>query len=386
AYVTMATNDVYAVGALVLAETLRQTNTQQDLVIMITNDVSEELQALLKASFNDVQAVSAIDSGDYEHLSLLQRSELGVTFTKIQAWRLVEYRKCVFMDADTLVLQNVDDLFSRDPFAAAPDAGWPDCFNSGIFLYQPSFEMYGDLLQFALKIGSFDGGDQGLLNLFFSDWATKDIKYHLPFTYNLAWHSYYSYKPALKKFGDEIKIVHYLGKPKPWDHEWNETTQRVICQPFQVTQNMELLQLWWDIFMSAVQPKLPRTSDLKLNRLTDLRVRSLASHTEFYLRERQRQYNWERNEIDYMGNDRFENIQKKLDEVLEGYAKKKDTNDDDDGNDNDTKENVDGADDNDGVGSGGMKDILSDVNDILAHGRLQHGGGSSWDLLLLLLF
>jgi len=43
------------------------------------------------------------------------------------------------------------------------------------------------------------GGDQGLLNLFYSDWATKDIKKHLPFLYNVIAQSFYSYLPAFKQ-------------------------------------------------------------------------------------------------------------------------------------------------------------------------------------------
>lgn len=63
------------------------------------------------------------------------RSDLGITFTKIHCWRLVQFRKCVFLDADTMALRNVDDLFERDELSAAPDPGWPDCFNSGVFVF-----------------------------------------------------------------------------------------------------------------------------------------------------------------------------------------------------------------------------------------------------------
>jgi hypothetical protein len=42
------------------------------------------------------------------------------------------------------------------------------------------------------------GGDQGLLNLYFSDWATKDISRHLPFLYNMVSTATYSYLPAYK--------------------------------------------------------------------------------------------------------------------------------------------------------------------------------------------
>ena len=55
------------------------------------------------------------------------------------------------------VLQNVDDLFDREEFSAAPDVGWPDIFNSGVFVFCPSEETYQGLLQCAVGQGSFDG-------------------------------------------------------------------------------------------------------------------------------------------------------------------------------------------------------------------------------------
>jgi hypothetical protein len=36
-----------------------------------------------------------MDSNDDHHLRLLARPELGVTFTKIAAWLLTDYEKCV---------------------------------------------------------------------------------------------------------------------------------------------------------------------------------------------------------------------------------------------------------------------------------------------------
>ena len=98
-----------------------------------------------------------LDSGDAENLALLTRPELGVTFSKLHAWRLTQYSKCVFLDADALVLQNVDELFDREELSAAPDIGWPDCFNSGVFVFEPSLETFRNLLDLARQGGSFDG-------------------------------------------------------------------------------------------------------------------------------------------------------------------------------------------------------------------------------------
>ena len=61
---------------------------------------------------------------------------------KIHCWTLTDYSKCVFLDADTLLLQNSDELFEREEFSAAPDAGWPDCFNSGVFVFRPNLNTF----------------------------------------------------------------------------------------------------------------------------------------------------------------------------------------------------------------------------------------------------
>ncbi len=44
AYVTLATTDNYAVGALTLAQSLRAVNTNRTLAIMVTKDLSESMR------------------------------------------------------------------------------------------------------------------------------------------------------------------------------------------------------------------------------------------------------------------------------------------------------------------------------------------------------
>ena len=48
----------------------------------------------------------------------------------------------MFLDADTLVIKNSDELFEKEEFSAAPDAGWPDCFNSGVFVFRPNINTF----------------------------------------------------------------------------------------------------------------------------------------------------------------------------------------------------------------------------------------------------
>lgn len=165
AYVTLVTSDSYVVGALVLSHSLRKRGCQHDIVCIVTPEtVSTAAVSVLHSHFDRVVPVGLLRSKDYDNLELLGRRELDVTFTKLHAWNpdVLPYTRAVFMDADTLVMRNVDELFEYvdDPdvvFAASPDVGWPDCFNSGVFVFKPDTDLFKALLQFASERGSFDG-------------------------------------------------------------------------------------------------------------------------------------------------------------------------------------------------------------------------------------
>ncbi|XP_030602504.1 glycogenin-2 [Archocentrus centrarchus] len=248
AFVTLATTDSYCMGATVVARSLRRHGTTRHIVVMITPNISEQSRLALKNEFDDVIVVDVMDSEDSLHLSLLGRPELGITFTKIHCWTLTQYSKCVFLDADTLVLCNVDELFERDELSAAPDPGWPDCFNSGVFVFRPSLHTHTRLLDHARRHGSFDGGDQGLLNSFFSGWSVEDISKHLPFIYNLSVSSVYSYLPAFQQFGHGAKIIHFLGGDKPWKSQGNSSGSHTMEQ---------FVSLWWKEYLIHTTPSAP---------------------------------------------------------------------------------------------------------------------------------
>ncbi|XP_031301880.2 glycogenin-2 isoform X4 [Camelus dromedarius] len=260
AFVTLATNDMYCQGALVLGQSLRNHRTTRKLVVLITPQVSRLLRVILSRLFDEVIEVDLTDSADYIHLAFLKRPELGVTLTKLHCWTLTHYSKCVFLDADTLVLSNVDELFARTELSAAPDPGWPDCFNSGVFVFRPSLETHGLLLQHAADHGSFDGADQGLLNSFFSSWSTADIHKHLPFIYNLSSNTAYTYSPAFKQFGSSAKVVHFLGSAKPWNYKYNPQTGSVLDQGSgSVSQHQtSFLNLWWRVYHRSILPLYER--------------------------------------------------------------------------------------------------------------------------------
>lgn len=189
--------------------------------------------------YDYVIPVERIATPHFGNLHLLGRYELRFAFTKIALWQQTQFDKIVYVDADVVALRAPDELFDLDvPFAAAPDVGWPDCFNSGLMVLKPSESEYLGLRKFASQGTSFDGADQGLLNEYFENrpW------HRLSFTYNCTPSATYQYEPAYRKYGSSISMVHFIGKDKPWI----QGRQELQSNPSGVYK--ELLGKWWAVY------------------------------------------------------------------------------------------------------------------------------------------
>jgi len=322
AFVTLATNDGYALGALVLGQSIRKAGTKKVLAIMITDQVSDLLRRNLEATFDNVITVNLLDSKDEVNLKLMERPELGITFTKFNCWRLTQYTKCVFLDADCVVLRSIDDLFDREELSAAPDAGWPDIFNSGVFVFKPSQETYDKLMKFTTEQQSFDGGDQGLLNKFFSDWSTADISRHIPFTYNVTSNTFYSYLPAVKQFRNEIRLVHFAGTLKPWQLTYDPNSHQL--SGYYQSYEKEFLMLWWTVMYDTVWPHLSATNQEAMSPYNPFEQRqggpinygSLTSAHTTRAGSTAHRRDLEQGVVYPTGRDAYENIQRHMDEQI----------------------------------------------------------------------
>ena len=158
AYVTMLCNgDGYVTGATVLGKSLEASRSNVPRVAMVTADISAAARSRLAAQGWEVRDVEPIANPAADALLVFPR--FGAVFTKLRAWELTDFDRIVLLDADTLVLQNVDDLFERPGFAAAPDFFLPDRFNSGVMVIPPSKETFDRMVAALSSAPSYDGGD-----------------------------------------------------------------------------------------------------------------------------------------------------------------------------------------------------------------------------------
>jgi alpha-N-acetylglucosamine transferase len=217
AYVsTLCNGDAYAPGVEVLGKSLEATGTAVPRIVMVTPDIDRGCRASLERQGWQTRDVEPI--GNPTAATELLFPRFAAVFTKLRAWELTEFERVVLLDADTLVLQNVDDLFERRSFAAGPDFFLPDHFNSGVMVLEPSSDTFQRMTQALALYGSYDGGDQGFLNTFFPDWYAMPAEHRLPVGYNMA-HFIYQFlrgHQSLKaKLERDVKILHYMVQ-KPW--------------------------------------------------------------------------------------------------------------------------------------------------------------------------
>lgn len=166
-----------------------------------------------------------------------QVPEWRTCFTKLRVWEQDDFDCIVYLDADCIVLQRVDELFLREPLPAfAPDVFPPDKFNAGVIVLKPDRLLLQQMLSRLPDLPSHDGGDTGFLNTFFSGWYEAPAGQRLPFRYNalrtlfrMTYRGSSGYWDAVRP----IKVLHYCSSPKPWEEQTPQT---------------ELEQLWWDVF------------------------------------------------------------------------------------------------------------------------------------------
>ncbi|PYI06362.1 glycosyl transferase family 8 protein [Aspergillus sclerotiicarbonarius CBS 121057] len=241
-YCTLLLSDHYLPGATVLAYSLRDNGTKAKLVALFTpGSLQPATIQELQAVYDELIPLHPLTNITPANLWLMDRPDLIATFTKIELWRQTQYKRIVYIDCDVVALRAPDELLELVvDFAAAPDVGWPDCFNSGVMVLRPNLQDYHALRALAERGISFDGADQGLLNMHFRDW------HRLSFAYNCTPSANYQYIPAYKHFQSTISMIHFIGAQKPW----NMARQ---VDPIHSPYN-QLLGRWWAVYDRHYRP------------------------------------------------------------------------------------------------------------------------------------
>uniref|UniRef100_A0A671KQ90 Glycogenin 2 n=1 Tax=Sinocyclocheilus anshuiensis TaxID=1608454 RepID=A0A671KQ90_9TELE len=229
------------------------------------------------------------------------------------------------------VLCNVE-LFEYEGLSAAPDPGWPDCFNSVVFVFRPSLNTHIQIMEHTAQHGSFDGGDQGVLNTFFT---FQQYGHHAKFVHFLGgtkpWHLSYdpqaanesSFRHSIKNFQQFINLWFISDLSLGFQKSSTEAHHREMMTPSPPLQDLTLDSLTIissEIFLLSIISLCGELANWRPCLLRRCRAQKLcekgtgergaaAAETEVDDLEHRRM--WEEGPADYMGKDTFNNIMRK---------------------------------------------------------------------------
>ncbi|CAK7340722.1 unnamed protein product [Dovyalis caffra] len=233
AYATVIhSSEAYVCGAIALAQSITQTNTTSDLVLLHDSSLSpKSLQGLTAAGWK-TKLIQPIRSPFARKDSYNEWN-----YSKLRLWQLTDYDKVIFIDADLIVLKNIDKFFAYPQLSAAPND--KVLFNSGIMVIEPSMCLFEDMMSKRNKLFSYNGGDQGFLNEVFTWW------HRLPTRLN--------YLKIFKRPGNpnhEMEkgpyTIHFLGL-KPWtcykdyDCNWDMVDRHIFASD-------SAHKRWWQVY------------------------------------------------------------------------------------------------------------------------------------------
>ncbi|WP_419908789.1 glycosyltransferase [Hoeflea sp.] len=237
AYVTLVTNSDYAAGALALVRSIALSGTQADIVVLHTGAVAaEDLGGIAALGARLIRAGLLPTSDEFNARHARARLHANAPFTKgrkpgfhtpldnfvkLRLWQLEEYERCVFIDADALVLRNIDRLFGYPQFSAAPNVYETLAdfhrLNSGVFVAEPSSATFDDMLKALDRPDAFwRRTDQTFLQSYFPDW------HGLPVFYNMLQYVWFN-MPALWDWSS-IGVLHFQYE-KPWEPDHPKAAQ-----------------------------------------------------------------------------------------------------------------------------------------------------------------
>ncbi|KAJ8770192.1 hypothetical protein K2173_011527 [Erythroxylum novogranatense] len=227
AYVTLLYGDEFVLGVRVLGKSIRDTGSKKDMVVLVSNGVSDSSKALLEADGWILEKISLLANPNQ-----VRPTRFWGVYTKLKIFNMTKYKKVVYLDADTIVLKSIEDLFKCGKFCA--NLKHSERLNSGVMVVEPSQVVFNDMMSKVNTLQSYTGGDQGFLNSYYPEFPNAHV--FEPFLPQELLHSrpvpemerlstLYNadvglYMLANKWMVDEseLRVIHYtLGPLKPWD-------------------------------------------------------------------------------------------------------------------------------------------------------------------------
>ncbi|KAF7792737.1 hypothetical protein EIP86_003835 [Pleurotus ostreatoroseus] len=211
AIVTTLYTDSYATAVATLGHSLQKVNaTAQKIVLYLPHKISPSALCLATSSGFQPRPVERISP---PHGGKKISQQFIDQFTKLSLWTLdtIGIRRLVYLDADTLVMHNFDEIFGMPyRFAAVSDV-WEDWrgytleFNAGVLFLRPDSAVFQHMMS-ELPTARFplQYAEQAYLNQYFAADAVR-----LPLMYNGNLAAKHRFPQLWEGMRNTIRVIHY---------------------------------------------------------------------------------------------------------------------------------------------------------------------------------
>ncbi len=236
-YITVLNTPNYLEGVLTLIESLKRTNSKYPISVVITEDISLEIEKLLRNCNINVIRKNKINIPQ----SIKNKNAKGMfshwsnTFDKLLIFELTNFNKLIYLDSDMLIRRNIDELFEKENMSAVIDRrngpiisdDWVK-LTSGLMVIKPKKGLISEFNKIMYKIDQMREfvGDQDILQEYDCDWEKK-VELHLDVKYNMFFpHIDYFINCCNYKI-DDISVVHFIYSKKPFFYNRFEILQYI---------------------------------------------------------------------------------------------------------------------------------------------------------------
>lgn len=227
AFITLLSSKDYWMSTVILNESLKKTNSKYNLIVAVTEDILDtEIVEIFDKHHILYVVIPVFKYSDSTIESAKQRGFDTVlnTASKICIFDLNYFDKLVYLDSDSVILDNIDDLMDF------PDGSmlYDDDPFSGLFVFNPKnhcTEMYKTILSHSMH---FDG------DMFSNLWF--HVKDNLDYRIDLS----YFYPINRQNNNTKIKAVHFINKPKPWLVDMEEYIKHIY-------ENIDIIKYYYEL-------------------------------------------------------------------------------------------------------------------------------------------
>ncbi|RUS13777.1 glycosyl transferase family 64 domain-containing protein [Endogone sp. FLAS-F59071] len=237
AYASFLCDQEMISAARVLVHSIRQQDTVRDIVILVLPYVPEDARQALIALGSKIVEIEEVPF-PFNATQANKGINKSCRYSKLHLWELTDYDKLIYLDADTMVVGKIDELFDYPgtcqgslkrcvsswfrssfllfplfslaliEFSAVMDMG--TTMNTGVFVMKPSRATYDNMMSVYLTAPSYNHGDQGFLNWYFNFTSGRTMSG----VYNVM--SKYKDFASGKALLNGARVLHFTSETKPW--------------------------------------------------------------------------------------------------------------------------------------------------------------------------